>query len=468
MLDLDKDAPAAAERHHVALALKEVCDWAAALRFEDLPPEVRAGAALVLFDDLAAVVAARGEPELARLQEGLLRSAGAAEATIFRGGRTRADRYTAAVANAVAGDWAELDEGYRVTSCHAGLYILPALLAEAEAEGLAFTEVLRCLVAAYEVTTRIARGFPTAIRVLHPHALFAAIGAAAAIALARGADGSGLQAAVASAATTVSPGPRNHAGSGALVRNVWPATGTWSGMRAAEWAALGITGLAGSPHDVYTTGLGSECLPGEMTRDLGDVYAITQNFQKLHACCQHLHSTVEAMLDLQQRHGGAFAPDDIAGISVAVHQRALELRATRPATTLAAKFSLPHAAAATAVLGHAGADAFAAETLDDPGIDSVRRKVAIAPFEPALEPPNDRSVRIRLTLRDGRDFDAECLSARGGPDRPFTRAEILAKIDGICDPVYPTLGTAARRAVALEPAFLALSWDRIVAEITAE
>ena len=33
---------------------------------------------------------------------------------------------------AVAADWLELDEGYRAVPCHAGLYVVPALLAEAE------------------------------------------------------------------------------------------------------------------------------------------------------------------------------------------------------------------------------------------------------------------------------------------------------------------------------------------------
>ena len=466
MLDLENTGAAAEDRRAIAAGLEQLAEWAAGLRYEDIPEDVRAGAALVLFDDIAAMVAARREPELVRLQEGLLQSAGAAESTIFRGGATRADRHSAAVANAAAGDWAELDEGYRVTSCHAGLYILPALLAVAEAERLAFPDLLRCLVAAYEVTTRFARAFPEAVKVLHPHAAFGAIGAGVASALADGASGRALQAAAASAATLVAPGPRNHAGGGALVRNVWPAVGAWNGMRAAEWSALGITGLAGSPHDVFATGLGSACAPAEMTRDLGGVFAITQNFQKLHACCQHLHSTVEAMLDLKQRHGAAFAAKDVAGISVAIHHRALELDGVRPATTLAAKFSLPQAAAATAVLGHAGAAAFAAETLDDPGIDALRRKVDIQPYEPTLDPPNDRPARIHLTLEGGKTFDAECLSARGGPDRPFTQAEILTKIDGICESVYPAFGDSARRAVALDPSILAMSWDQIVVGIT--
>src|SRR5256885_2487954 len=43
--------------------------------------------------------------------------------------------YAVAAANGAAATWCELDEGYRLAPAHAGAYILPALLAEAEATG---------------------------------------------------------------------------------------------------------------------------------------------------------------------------------------------------------------------------------------------------------------------------------------------------------------------------------------------
>ncbi len=459
MLDLQNSSE---ERRDVADGLRRLCEWAADVTLEEIPAEVRASAALVLFDDIGAMVAARDEPELVRLQNQLLDRSAQPEATVFRGGRSLADRYSAAMANGAASDWCELDEGYRVTSCHAGIYILPALLAEAEATALQTRDVVRALVVAYETVTRFARTFPAITQTFHPHAAYSAIGAAAAIGLARGLSADEFRAALSNATTMVAPGPSSHTGAGALVRNVWPALGAANGMRAVDWAGCGISGLAGSPHDVFATGLGAECKPEEMARDLGGVWAITQNFQKLHACCQFLHSSVEAMLDLQRQCGGAIPVEKIAGISIETHPRAERLTGTRPPTTLGAKFSLPHAAAAVAVLGHAGAPAFAAGSLTDPQIDAVRRKVEISPFEAIPEWPNDRPSRIRLTLDDGATLDAECMSARGGPDRPFAREEILEKIDGICDPVYPALGAYARQAIALESALFDRPWDQAV------
>ena len=142
--------------------------WAAGVDFDSLPDAVWRRAALVVADDLAAVVAARDEPELRPLHDRLLSAGGAAEATVFRGGRPRTDRYSAAVANGAAADWCELDEGYGKVPCHGGLCVLPALWAEAEVGEYTVREMLRALAVGYEVVIRFARAFPFPDQTLHP------------------------------------------------------------------------------------------------------------------------------------------------------------------------------------------------------------------------------------------------------------------------------------------------------------
>ena len=195
-------------------------------------------------DDLAAIVGARDEPEVAAFHARALGRARLAEATVFRGGRRRTDRLSAAVANAVAADWLELDEGYRMAPCHAGLYVLPALLAEAEASNLPFREMLRALVLGYEIATRVARAWTPRAMNMQSHGRYSAVGAAAGVALARGADARLLVAALGTAVTLTGPSPRNHLAEGILARNVWPAAGAWSGSMAVDWAECGIAGAA--------------------------------------------------------------------------------------------------------------------------------------------------------------------------------------------------------------------------------
>ena len=110
-------------------------------------------ACLVLADDIAAIVAAATEPEVVAMQGELARSSGSpAAATVFGRTAVRVDRYTAAAANGLAICWTELDEGYRLVACHAGAYIIPALIAEAEATGAPTADVIASLAVAYEVT----------------------------------------------------------------------------------------------------------------------------------------------------------------------------------------------------------------------------------------------------------------------------------------------------------------------------
>lgn len=193
----------------------------------------------------------------------------------------------------MACDWRELDEGDRKATCHAGLYTVPALIAEAEASGASVDAMLRALTIGYEVAARFARGFHFRTPVLHPHA----------------------------------------------------------------------------------------------------------------------------------------------------------------------------SVAATCVLGHAGAEAFAGSTLSDAVIGGVRDRVSMTRFAPEQAWPLDRPARVTLELEDGTRLSGECLSARGGPDRPFSTAEILAKIAKITAPVYPAMAGVAQRLIALDPETTARSWRDLVTEI---
>ena len=452
-------------RQLTAQAVRELADWAAATPAQSIPPEVMQRAARVLADDLSAIIGARAEPEVQAFHARSLKAKRHEDATVFRGGRPRTDRLTAAVANAVAADWLELDEGYRNTPCHAGLYVIPALLAEAETRNLPFGELLRALVLGYEVVTRVARGWTPKAMNMQSHGRYSAIGAAAGVSLSQGSSSQNLVDAISAAATLIGPSPRNHLAQGVLVRNVWPAWGAWSGMMAVEWAACGIAGTPGAFYDVYSTILGGEAHPERMSAALGKHWAILDGYTKIYACCQHLHSAVEALLDLRPRlvKDGTLA--DVASIEVETHALALPLMNPRPHTTLAAKFSMAHAMAAVLETGTGGAPAFAAATLAEPSIARLRERVKVKPWQPELAPPHDRPARVTLELRDGRRLQGECLSARGGPDRPLPPEVVLDKIRALAVPAYPRILAVFTGLMALAPGRMQQGWADIVSEI---
>jgi 2-methylcitrate dehydratase PrpD len=201
--------------------------------------------------------------------------------------------------------------------------------------------------------------------------------------------------AVTAAATLVNPSPRTHLVAGALVRNVWPAQGAWSGLMAVEWAGCGIAGSHDAFYDVYSDVFGGTAEPAALTEGLGTSWALLEGYTKLYACCQHLHATVEALLDLRPAVLGAGAIDRIESVEIATHALARPLMNERPDTTLGAKFSLPHAVASALVMGSGGAEAFAFDTLTRSDIGGLRAKVRVKPYEDDLPPPNDRPARSR-------------------------------------------------------------------------
>lgn len=444
--------------------MSALIDWASTWRNQQMPERVLRRAALVLADDLAAIVAARTQQEVIQFHDRVLAKTAEREATVFRGGRPQTDRYWAAVANGLAADWLELDEGYRKTPCHAGLYILPALLAEAEASNASAGDVLRVLTVAYDVVTRIAGSWAAPDITMHVHPRYAAIGAAAATSLIRNYDRDSMLRAVSGASTLISPGPREHAVHGALIRNGWPAVGAWSGMLSVEWARCGIGGLPESPHDVFGTVLGGEFRPGVLSGGLGIDWAILDGYTKIHACCQQTHSAVDAVLALDlDRSPSKLA--NVDSIIVETHPLAMPLRNYDPPTTLAAKFSLPHIVATALVHGHAGAEAFSSASLTATTVAALRKTVQMVPFLPLPAAPNDRPARISVRLRDGKEVTAECLSARGGPDRPFPEETLIAKIHEISSAAYPNLLPVLMRLAALDAASLQGGWRDTVAEI---
>ncbi len=282
-------------REASADGVRALVRWAVGVELADIPQAVLQKAARILADDLAAMIGARDEPEVARFHTRLLkRTHGSEEATVWRGGASRTDRISAAVANAVAADWLELDEGYRPTPCHAGLYVLPGLLAHAEATGLRTDELLRALVLGYEFVTRIARAWKPAAMTMQSHGRYGAIGAAAGVGFATRIPPDALIGALGAAATLIGPAPRNHLAEGALVRNVWPASAAWNGLMVIEWSHCGIGGIPGAFFDVYSSVLGGESQPEWLDRDLGKSWAVLDSYTKIYACCQHLHSAVES------------------------------------------------------------------------------------------------------------------------------------------------------------------------------
>lgn len=451
-------------------AFQRYVDWAAGLEWEDFSEAARARAVLVLADNLAAVLSAIDEPQVAAVLSRLQAAGGPAQSSLLVTGLPRVSVQQAAMGNGLAMGWNELDEGFRKVVCHAGLYVLPALLASAQAEGASLRALLRAELLGYETVTRIARAFRFESLRLHPHALLSPVGAAAGVGFLRRLPPAQLLSAVSGAATLGMAGPFIHALQGVLARNTWAAQGASSGLAALEWAQFGIGGNAASLHDVYVSALGAtqvDLSPFEPTADEG--WGVESGYQKINACCQYAHSAIEAVQQLLAQQPRLQGGESVVDIEVQAHPLGYALQNARPATTLGAKFSLPHAVAATLVHGDGGVTSFDAASLTEARVARLRAMVRMVPFPEQRPAPHDRPSRVILTERDGQRHEAVCWSAQGGPDRPFPQQALWDKLQALSARHAPALPGLVRAWVqaAARPADAALDrpWSEALVEL---
>lgn len=454
-------------RKVAAQQLETLFTWTADTATRPLPESVKHRAAIILADDIGAIVAGSLEPQVKAARTGFLRAAkGISEATVFAQGGARSDRSAAACANGMAITWCELDEGYRLASCHAGAYTIPALLAEAEARNLDTDGVLRAVALAYEFTTRVALAYPFPGFYVHPHAAFATIGAASAISLVRGYSAAMMRSAVTGAASMTFAGPFDTAVEGSLVRNGWTAAGAWLGMQACDWAEAGIGGGIHTIHDVFATNFRTRSRPEAMTHGLGDIWSVDSGYHKMFACCNYAHAAVEACLQLRDQLNGRTV-DQIREIVVEAGPAGLALSTVEPETVLSAKFSMPHAVAASTRLGTGGASAFTFDTLADPQIASLRKRVRLAPCAEAGPPPRDRPARVSWHFDDGASLSTFVANPRGGADQPFGEPTLLSKLAENTSAVFPNAASELASVIDGKRSALARSWRDTVARIVA-
>jgi 2-methylcitrate dehydratase PrpD len=108
---------------------------------------------------------------------------------------------------------------------------------------------------------------------------------------------------------------------------------------------------------------------------------------------------------------------------------------------------MPFCAAAAASRGYVGIDTFDDQTLRDPAIDRVRRRVTMAVDATlnAAAPPLTQA-RVRVRLRDGRVLERLASGARGYPKRPASDDELGRKFLSCAMRALPE--SAAHQALA--------------------
>jgi 2-methylcitrate dehydratase PrpD len=164
-----------------------------------------------------------------------------------------------------------------------------------------------------------------------------------------------------------------------------------------------------------------------VTRDLGKRFEVERITVKLYACCKLFHSMLEAIGNC--RNERAFTPDEVTAIEPFGPRLMIDTHMEyRPASTMAAQYSLPYACAAAIVLDPASPGSFDVDVLDRD--DVLRIADLVSPVvDDKLEAlfPRKMGGGVRIHLRDGRELTSTVIDSRSSPDRPIGRGEVQDK-----------------------------------------
>ena len=303
--------------------------------------------------------------------------------------------------------------------------MLPTALACAEWLQRSGRETLAGLVFGYEVAARLGAGL-TARPLAHQNGQAPLLGAVAAGARVRGLNGDQASLALRIGAILIlTPGYTN-AVAGATALNVAGGMSGLAGTLAPELALAGVAAQPNAIEEAFGQLVGDGFRPEAVTEELGQRWEITRNYFRLRACCNPIYSALDALEDILTEHKPL--PENIAGVDVATYRFAANMREPDPINYFAAKYSLPHAAAALILRGNAGYHAFTEEAVRDPAIAAIRRRVTVRE-DPALNAnvPRLKPARVTVTLTDGRQITRLRESARGDFQEPYREDEVRAK-----------------------------------------
>jgi 2-methylcitrate dehydratase PrpD len=404
--------------------IEALAQFVATTRWEDIPEPVKRHAKLVVLDLLGVILAGAEQPEVRGLRERLCATAGSG-ATVLARGWPAADPRTAALLNGIAGRSIELCDTCRFVVGQPGVQALPAILASGEGMPCTGRDMLTALIMAYDVSIRLATVF-TGRPLSHPNGQTPMLGAIAAVSRLRGFSAAQASLALRVGATMLLSPSYTNAVAGATTLNVAGGMSGFMGILAPDLALAGFTAQEDGVEQALGHLVGDSFRPEGLLDDLGTVWHITLNHFRVRACCNPIYASLDALeaglAELKPR------PEDIERIEVATYKFASVMRNPDPPNYFAAKYSLPHAAAAIVVRGNAGYGSFTEDIVHDPAIAALRHRVHITEDEAMTAvAPRLKPGRTTIILKDGRRTTHDCESPRGDLQRPYQESELREK-----------------------------------------
>jgi 2-methylcitrate dehydratase PrpD len=205
-------------------------------------------------------------------------------------------------------------------------------------------------------------------------------------------------------------------------------TSARDGIISAQMAGAGWTGAK----DVLFADFGYYRIFGEgihdpkiLTRDLGEKYYSDSIF-KPYPCCRLNHSAIDSALTLASNQD--IRINNIKEVVIQVAPQTLKDILGQPFTIgdfphANAIFSLQYTVASALLRKSVRPEHFTEEAIRDPRINALVNKFRMA----ELNEGGAESARIKIIMKDGREFSEFTYIARGDPQNPLSKDELITK-----------------------------------------
>jgi 2-methylcitrate dehydratase PrpD len=386
----------------------QLARYAAALRYEDLPPEVVACAKDAIIDTIAACICGSALPWSRIIIDYAERTGpGGTSRILGRGSAVQAP--AAALANGALAHAFELDSLTRPgAGAHPGATVLPPALAVAQQPDMKKSgrDLIAAFVAGNEVMIRIGRatGHTNEARGFHAPGTTGPFGAAVACGHLLGLDAAGMANAIGIAGSLAGGLLEFARGDGGMVKRLHLGRASEAGVLAASLAAAGFTG----PRTVLEGEFGflrvfcTEWEEAALNRNLGHEYVTLSTVLKRYPVHATAHAAVRAVRDLQAEHG--FRGSDVESVAVTGNRRMVERHAiTEPADLMLAQYSIPFCAALALFREARDPESYDESALADPQIRALCRRVRVVPESSSGH--GAMGSTVTLVLADGRHFE---------------------------------------------------------------
>lgn len=362
-------------------ATQQLVRFAAELRYEHLSDaEKRAVRRHVLDTVGACLVGSRSEA--AQIAASVLKDVVAPGTFSVPGMAETFDILTAAYLGGASCHGIELDDGFRAGSLHPGTVVIPALIAAAQDGTYTGQQFMTAVAAGYEAQCRIGEAMHprTRQRGFHNTSIAGVFAAAIAVGKLRGLNEALLEQALGIAASSAA-GLFAFLHGGGEIKRLHPGHAAREGLFAVLLAERGMTGpvnVLESKDGFFAAYSGPDCTL-KLSRDLGrsePPLAITECYLKPHACCRHLHSAIDGILEIRQQH--QLTAEDVSHVEIGTYAIAAEHAHTNWQAMASAQMSFPFVAALALARGHVDLDDFSESALCDRAVNGTTAKVHIA------------------------------------------------------------------------------------------